>query len=98
MCLQAGAGKKAGMTADQVAIIARLKANNAQLNLRPELRGELKRRSSPYASCLQKCSCGDEKHEVACVVWPASRKLSLCITTTTPDKHIHRAVNCGDLV
>ncbi len=30
----------AGMTADQVAIIARLKANNAQLNLRPELRGE----------------------------------------------------------
>ena len=27
------------MTADQVAIIARLKANNAQLNLRPELKG-----------------------------------------------------------
>ena len=27
------------MTADQVAIIARLKANNAQLNLRPELQG-----------------------------------------------------------
>lgn len=36
---QAGASKKAGMTADQVAIIARLKANNAQLNLRPELQG-----------------------------------------------------------
>lgn len=36
---QAGANKKAGMTADQVAIIARLKANNAQLNLRPELQG-----------------------------------------------------------
>ena len=29
------------MTADQVAIIARLKANNAQLNLRPELQGML---------------------------------------------------------
>lgn len=29
------------MTADQVAIIARLKANNAQLNLRPELRGNV---------------------------------------------------------
>ena len=38
---QAGASKKAGMTADQVAIIARLKANNAQLNLRPELQGML---------------------------------------------------------
>ncbi|KAL0027442.1 hypothetical protein WJX77_001554 [Trebouxia sp. C0004] len=35
--IKAGASKKAGMTADQVAIIARLKANNAQLNLRPEL-------------------------------------------------------------
>jgi hypothetical protein len=39
LCWQAGASKKAGMTADQVAIIARLKANNAQLNLRPELQG-----------------------------------------------------------
>ena len=38
--MQAGSSKKAGMTADQVAIIARLKANNAQLNLRPELQGE----------------------------------------------------------
>ena len=38
--LQVGGSKKAGMTADQVAIIARLKANNAQLNLRPELRGQ----------------------------------------------------------
>ena len=52
VCLQAGAGKKAGMTADQVAIIARLKANNAQLNLRPELRGELNHFWSPYASSL----------------------------------------------
>jgi len=41
LCWQAGASKKAGMTADQVAIIARLKANNAQLNLRPELQGML---------------------------------------------------------
>ena len=39
--LQAGVGRKAGMTPDQVAIVARLKANNAQLNLRPELRGKL---------------------------------------------------------
>ena len=37
--LQSGASKKAGMTADQIAIIARLKANYAQLDLRPELRG-----------------------------------------------------------
>ncbi|KAL3161297.1 hypothetical protein ABBQ38_009653 [Trebouxia sp. C0009 RCD-2024] len=36
--IKAGVGKKAGMTPDQVAIVARLKANNAQLNLRPELR------------------------------------------------------------
>lgn len=52
------------MTADQVAIVARLKANNAQLNLRPELRGELNHLWSPYASTLQRYFICDAKHEV----------------------------------
>ena len=39
--LQAGSSKRAGMSADQMAIIARLKASNAELDLRPELRGKL---------------------------------------------------------
>lgn len=57
--LQAGVGKKAGMTPDQVAIVARLKANNAQLNLRPELRGELSSVQSPASIFVEGYCCDD---------------------------------------